>query len=149
MLKSSSRTRADVLQWETSIAQSGLFTAKQVERWLVYRLGAPLQRGSAGWKGLSNLLEKFRTTTRVWKSEPEEFKCKITHAFLAARVFEPLKSTTRRSGGLGCFLLLSTFGLSALGEMLQPDANTSSCAESWGSATSCDTPVSAADEMIT
>lgn len=87
MLKSSSRTRADVLQWETSIAQSGLFTAKQVERWLVYRLGAPLQRGSAGWKGLSNLLEKFRTTTRVWKSEPEEFKCKITHAFSCESVW--------------------------------------------------------------
>ena len=47
-------------------------------------------------------------------------------------MFEPLESATGRSGRLDCFLLLSTLGLSALEETLQPDADTSFCAQSWG-----------------
>lgn len=151
MLESVSRARADVLQWETSIAQSGLFTAKEVERWLVYRLGTPLQRGSAGWKGLGNLLNKFGTTTRVWKSEPDEFKCKIVHNVFS---WECLSCWNQPAGGVAvsCCLphLVSVLWVRCCSFPFTDDANTRSCAQSWGtwgSATPCDYPVFVADEM--
>lgn len=78
------------------------------------------------WKGLGNLLDQPPESESMSQINSN---VKLHKMFLAARRSELLESNTERNGRRGCFLLLFTVSLGALGETLQPDASTSSCAQ--------------------